>query len=186
MGNGKFKIDECTSSPEDIAATNEIMRALGRIVTDIVGIETWQFRLEDQKSDEESPHYVLYLTSTDGAGDTCAFEKMNTLRNHPDITNTKEMDSRRLGMGEVSWYGGINVRYTGYESGRLIPVEGVVRIVFSGSREAVDLGIILEVLRVYMDACDKSFPDSTYLYDLYKLRVDPLSNYLMKFIFPQL
>lgn len=183
MGNGKFKIDECTSSPEDIAATNEIMRALGRTVAGIAGIGAWQFRLEDQKSDEKSPHYVLCLTSADGAGDTCAFEKMNTLRNHPDITNTKEMDSRQLGKDEVSWYGGISVSYTGYEGRRLIPVEGVVRLVFSGSKEAVDLGIILEVLRVYIDTCDKSFPDSTYLYDLDKLRVDPLSNYLMKFIF---
>lgn len=186
MGNGKFKIDECTSNPEDIVATNEIMRALGRKVAGIAGIGPWQFRLEDQKLDEESPHYVLCLTSTDGAGDTCAFEKMNTLRNHPDITNTKEMDNRQLGIDEVSWYGGISVRYTGHEGRRLIPVEGVVRIVFSGSEEAVDLGITLEELCVYIDACDKSFLDSTYLYDLDKLRADPLSNYLMKFIFPQL
>ena len=184
MGNGKFKIDDYTSSPEDIAATNEIMRALGRKVAGIAGIGSWQFRLEDQKVNEKTPHYVLCLTSADGTEDTCALEKMNTLRNHPDITNTKEMDGRQLNLDEVSWYGGISVGYTGHEGWRLIPTEGVVRLVFSGSKEAVDLGIVLELLRVYIDACDKFIPDSTYLYDLDRLRIDPLSNYLMKFIFP--
>lgn len=183
MGNGRFTVDQHVSNPEDIAITNEIMRALGRTVTNIAGLGAWQFRLEDQRLGEELPHYILCLTSEDGVGDTCAFEKMNTLRNHPDITNTKEMIDCQLGTDEVSWYGGISVGYSGHEGWQLTPVEGVVRLVFSGSKEAVDLGVILEMLRVYINACDKFIPDATYLYDMDGLRIDPLSNYLMKFIF---
>lgn len=78
----------------------------------------------------------------------------------------------------------INVAYSGYEHWNSEPVEGSVRIVFAGASEALDLCIVLEMLCVYIDVCDEFIPDSTYIYDLDSLKADPLSNYLIDYIFP--
>lgn len=169
--------------PEDIAINNAVMRAVGRTVGGINDLDEWQFMLEDQKGGDKSPHYLLVYTSSLGKGQSCAAEKMHTLFNHPEISNTKDMDGRELGPHEVCWYGGINVLYTGFEGPDSTPIKGVVRIVFSGARESIDLVIVLEALKAYIEACDRFLPDSTYLYDLSGLKSDQLSGYLISKIF---
>lgn len=185
MGNGNFIVTRCASNPEDIAITNTVMRVVGRTVASIHDLDQWQFILEDQKGDEPSPHYALIFTSTKGKGESCAVEKINTLKNYPYVANTGDIKKRlfELKPDEVDWYGGINVSYAGFEGIDSTPVNGVVRIAFSGAKEAIDLVIVLKVLKTYIEVCDRLLTDATYLYNLDQLKADQLSGYLMDVIF---
>lgn len=187
MGNGRFEVgfdDRCVFADEDVVINNAIMRTLGRVVDGIPDLEQWQFKIEDQKGDELSPHYSLSFTSTAGRGNSCAHQKMNTLRNHPEIINTRDVKEFGVGSGEVCWYGGINLKYIGYEDASITPTEGIVRIVFSGAREAIDLMIVITILQAYIKACDDFLPRASYIYDIDSLRKDQLSNYFARIIFP--
>lgn len=175
--------DKCKAEPEDNPISNKLMISVGRNVADKENLKEWEFWLRDWKNgDGDEAHYSQFYRSVKGAGKSCAEGKMLTLMNHPDITNTGEMKDRPNDIdvvaGEVSWYGGISITYSGHEGLEHKAVNGVVMIVFSGAREAIDLAIVLETLRDYIKACDYIIDDSSYTYDLYLLKNDQLSSYL--------
>jgi hypothetical protein len=180
----EFTINSCVFNQNscDVEINVEVRRVLSRAVAEIPRINHYHFMLEDQKTGEESPHYSMDLISVDEKGGSCAPEKMFTLKSHPEISNTGEMKDRELAKGEVKWFGGISVPYIGYEGSENTPVSGVVRIVFSGSQEAVDLIVVLKVLKAYIEVCEAYLTDSSYDFDLGGLWSDPLAGSLLSLI----
>lgn len=174
--------EKSKSEPEDISVNNRLMRSVGRNVASKKNLFEWQFCLVDWKhGDGDNAHYSQFYQSADGAGESCVPGKMETLMNH-NIANTGEMSARSEELdhtkGEVGWYGGIAVPYSGHEGADSKPVYGVVMLAFSGAHEAIDLTIVLEVLRDYIVACDDCFPEANYVFDFSGLMEDQLSAYL--------
>lgn len=176
---------------EDQSIVAMMMRNLSHSVEDKIGLRNWRFILEDQKNGEDEPHFILDFESFDIVGGNCAFDKIETLRNHPEVATTQDLkNSHALMDNEVSWYGGINIPYTGYED--LDPktifelghkdnmTKGMIRIAFSGAKESIDQIIAIEMLFAYMKACDTLIPEAAYFYDLSGLKEDQLSARLLR------
>ena len=177
--------DKTIEEPEDNPISNSLMISTGRNVADKENLKQWELWLVDWKNgDGDKPHYSQFYRSVNGAGKSCAEGKMLTLKNHPEITNTGELKDRPDDVltvaGEVSWYGGISIPYTGHEGPEHKAVKGAVYIVFSGAREAIDLAIVIAILKDYIKACDEFLPDCSYTYDISGLLKDQLSSYLWK------
>jgi hypothetical protein len=179
-----FIIGNCVfdQNSRDVEINAEVRRALIRAVAEIPQINHYHFMIEDQKTGEESPHYAMSLISVDEKGGSCAPEKMFTLKNHPEISSTNDMKGRELAEGEVQWFGGISVPYIGHEGVENTSVSGVVRVVFSGSQEAVDLIVVLKVLKAYIEVCEIYLTDSSYDFDLSGLWSNPLAGSLLSLI----
>jgi len=185
MGNTKFSAYNCVCGGEYVAISHVVMRGLCRIIADIVNLDEWQFSFEDQRVGDASPRLVLNFTTDDGENHSCAPAKMRTLRNHSGVANTGELLEIQLCVGEVNYYGGINIPYVLYEgfAKNSTPVEGIIRLVFSGANQAVDLAIVIEMLKEYADACEDFLPESSYVFDYQCLEKDQLSDFLMQRIF---
>jgi hypothetical protein len=200
MGKQPFVVDpKSVIGPGNEVIAARVMLVVGRAISRISGLKSWRFIIEDAKTGEHSAHFILILTSLDGGGNTCAFEKINTLKKHPEISNTGELrHTTDLPVGEVGYYGGISVDYYGIEppaseddsilmNANFNPqkteprtnVSGDYKMAFSGAHEAVDLGLVLGFSAEYNKICDEECRGMAYFYDFDKLREDQLVRYLM-------
>ena len=163
---------------DNAQVTNAILTAFRNVLAEFPSLKTGKLIVEDEKSDENSPHFIVCATPEDGEGSNCAIEKIEALRANPNSVNSKEVS---LPNGD-RWYGGINIHYNGYEGEEMNKVSGIVRIAFSGAKEAIDLFITLAVLKRYLDACDIHCGVSSYSYELETLQDDQLSGFYARMI----
>ncbi len=171
---------ETTYRPSETVITDAILKALEKAINGVVGLTQWEFILEETDNNEEKPHRVVWVTSALGAGESCAKEKLQTLKNNPTISSTGELRDKTLPEGEVGWYGGISVPYGYANDMSCDDIDGVVRVIFSGAREVVDLGIVLEVLDTYSNARNRYLSGTMFChYDDSGLRRDQMIAYLM-------
>lgn len=181
MGNQKFTIGSGFRYmvDSDVGINNFVMQFVTRSIALVPGLKEWEFILEDIKGDETEPHYQIHIISSAGKGNSCALEKIQTLRNHPEIFNTGELRNQELLDGEVSWYGGITIPYSGQEfiNNDYVEVNGLVRIAFSGANQAIDLGIAIDAFTAYRRVCDEL--SAVYVYDLASPARDQLVAYML-------
>lgn len=184
MGNMEFVVanDSINVNGKNTEISCAMMTSVSRAVGKVLGLKEWEYIMEDVRTSETEPQFKLHLISSKGKGTSCADKKLHTLQVHPEIANTGELKHVKLPDDEVSWYGAIQVPYTGYETdenGESVPCSGIVRIIFSGAREGVDLGLVLESLESYEINCDMIIMDASYAFDKEGLQQDQFVRYMM-------
>lgn len=184
MGNMEYVIasDSINVNGKNTQISCAMMTSISRAVGKVLGLKKWEYIIEDVRTGETEPQFKLHLISSKGKGTSCADKKLYTLQVHSEIANTGELKPVKLPDNEVSWYGAIQVPYTGYETdenGESVPCSGIVRIIFSGAREGVDLGLVLESLESYEIHCDMIILDASYSFDKEGLRQDQFVRYMM-------
>lgn len=180
----KFIIENGTTmDSNDPGVLGVIYVALSEAIKDIPDLSNWKFIFEDIRDDDDDPFFRASFIALDGCSEETTTERMiDRLKMYPEINNTGEIcDRELLEAGCAAQYGGVRVPYQAYtqtEPSNHVAVSGSIHIAFSGANEAVNLGIVMDVLYRYIEYCVFNANELGLIFDTQSLLRDQLVFYM--------
>lgn len=133
---------------EAIEKINGFIAPLAQTGELIIDIKSWRSQHKWQK--------LYHGTLDDGAGESCAAAKINTLINHPQYGWTGVIPEAELQEGEMKWYGAIHLKNCRHLADEW---EGEMIISFSNRKEWQDVFYLAAIIQMLYSFIDFKLPD---------------------------